>query len=294
MNKLKIVALMCCLSMTVAQARNWNILKWYADAQYAQIAEKAKTQFNMLVEKLVAAQCPEATASAYPELFALFSQVTARANMGMPRIFVIKRNSRHAAIMRVELGMNVECNAMAYSLDVKNPLVFLDADLLTLFTPTELTGVIAHELSHIVYGHSKKSVQASVVLMSVGAFVGLILDGIGYLPNDPKGLKWRAVKYGLLFGGTAFAATVYWFTQLMRSFEKQADCLATKLIQNKEWINAINKLDVERAKRYPYTEHVRAKMAPWIGWAESHPSFEQRKQYIEKESLDANVAACGA
>lgn len=292
MNKLKVLLLMCLISTMSVYARNWNIFKRYADAQYAQIAQKAKTQFNTLVEKLVVAQCPEATASAYPELFALFSQVTARANMGMPRMFVIKRNSRHSAIMCIELGMSVECNAMAYSLDEKNPLVFLDADLLTLFTPTELTGVIAHELSHVIYGHGQKTVQASVVMMSVTTFVALALRMVEFLPSEPQDLRWRAFKYVALGGGMSIAAAIYWFVRLKRYFEKQADCLATKLIQNKEWINAINKLDVERAKRYPYTEYVRAKVAPWIGWAESHPSFEQRKQYIEKEVFDGT--ACGA
>ena len=131
-------------------------------------------------------------------------------------------------------------------------------------------------------------------MVSVTTFVALALRMGEFLPSEPQDLRWRAFKYVALGGGVTMAAAIYWFTRLKRSFEKQADCLATQLIQNKTWITAIDKLDAERARRYPYTEYIRAKIDPWIGWLESHPSFEQRKQYIEKESLDANAAACGA
>ena len=252
------------------------------------VEDEVRATYQNLYKRLVDEKCPELTQEIYPELYVQVKDLSKRAGIAIPHVFIIKRNSMHSAILFADIGFNIECNAVAYALDDKLQMVLVDEQLLNRLTPVEFAGIIAHELSHIVYKHTQKTIKARVVTGTIDAVVPLILIIPRYLPKEMMDeQKWRITKYCFVVSGGLILGSALAYKWLMRRFEKQADNLATQLVYEKTWVNGLKKLGIMYAERHPFSIKVSNIWAPFIWPFETHPSDEQRKVAVGRIVLDA-------
>ncbi len=102
-----------------------------------------------------------------PDLFQTVERLTANAGLPMPRLYVVP---------------GAQPNAFATGRDASHAAVAVTEPILSLLTPAELEGVIAHELAH-VRNHD-------ILISTVAA---TIAGGISFLV--------QVAQWGMLFGG---------------------------------------------------------------------------------------------
>ncbi|MCG6537194.1 MAG: M48 family metalloprotease, partial [Syntrophales bacterium LBB04] len=97
----------------------------------------------------------EVTEAQAPELFTLVRNLTLKASLPMPKIYVIPEDTP---------------NAFATGRDENHAVVAVTEGILRILSREELEGVIAHELSHIKY---KDMLISSIAATRAGAIVKL-------------------------------------------------------------------------------------------------------------------------
>lgn len=107
--------------------------------------------------------------SVYPELYAMVSDLTARAQLPMPRLFL------------VESGMP---NAFATGRNENHAVVAVTTGLLNILDRDELRGVLAHELAHIKNND-----------MLIGSIAATVAGAISYLV--------QMAYFANMFGGSS-------------------------------------------------------------------------------------------
>jgi heat shock protein HtpX len=108
----------------------------------------------------------EVTETDYPEFYGLVRQLAVAAGMPMPRVYIIDSETPNA----FATGRNPEHGAVAVT-----------EGILRLLTPTELRGVLAHEMGHIAH--------RDILIQSVAA----VLAGAIMIVAD-------MIKWGAIFG----------------------------------------------------------------------------------------------
>ncbi len=179
------------------------------------------------------AKAQPVTREQMPQYYEIMEDLTARANMPMPRLYV---------------SPNQQPNAFATGRNPKNAAVAVTSGLLEAMTWDQVRGVLAHELAHIR--------NRDILIGSVAAAIGMAITFIA-----------RMAMWGAMFGGgnsrdrnpigeIAFAilapiAAMMIQAAVSRSREFQADESAAKLIGTGEPLaSALERLEAY-ANRIP-------------------------------------------
>lgn len=195
---------------------------------------------KMVLRMYGAAPVDEATA---PELVRLVRDLAARAQIPMPKVYVID---------------NPQPNAFATGRNPENAAVAATAGLLQRLTPEELAGVMAHELAHI---KNRDTLTMTITATLAGAISMLANFGLffGGNRNNPLG----AIGTLLMVILAPLAAMLVQFA-ISRSREYEADRIGAEIAGRPLWLasalekiqNAAARIDNVEAERNPATAHM--------------------------------------
>ena len=189
-------------------------------------------QSDKIVLRMYGAQ--EVDASTAPELYTTVQQLAARAELPMPRVYVMN---------------SPQPNAFATGRGPSSAAVAVSTGLLEALSPEEVAGVMAHELAHIK--------NRDTLTMTVAATIG---GAISMFAN--------MLQFGMIFGGNRDGNRVGWLGTLAtiiiaplaamlvqmaisRSREYQADHIGALIVGNPRWLaSALEKIQAF-ARRIP-------------------------------------------
>jgi heat shock protein HtpX len=186
-----------------------------------------------------AQEVDEATA---PELHAMVRQLAERAQMPMPRVYIIH---------------DPQPNAFATGRNPQNAAVAATTGIMELLTWEELAGVMAHELAHI-RNHDTLTMTITATLagaISTIANFGLFLGGSRDRPNP---------IVMILIAILAPMAAMVVQMAISRSREYEADKLGGDICGNPVWLasalakisNGVAAIPSDSAERHPQTAHM--------------------------------------
>ncbi len=201
-----------------------------------------------------------------PELHRIVDELSQTANIPKPRVYVIQTDNP---------------NAFATGRNPQNGAVAVTTGILRLLTPTELKGVLAHEIGHIM--------NRDILIQSVASTLGAAITYLAYIGmfgglggDDEEGGGGLA---GILMVILAPMAAMLIQMAISRSREYIADETGAKLCHNPESLaRALEKLayGVEAAPMHanPATEPLYI-VNPLTGgglqnWFSTHPPIEER------------------
>ena len=173
-----------------------------------------------------------------PVLYGVTRDLAERANMPMPRVYVIPSDA---------------LNAFATGRSPKHAAVAATQGILRVLTRDELMGVMAHELSHvgnrdILIGTIAAAIAGAIGLIASMAQWGMIFGGFGGRRDDED--RGGGIGALLMIFLAPFAAALIQMA-ISRSREYQADAHGAKLCGHPESLaNALRKLDLG-SKRMP-------------------------------------------
>jgi heat shock protein HtpX len=172
-----------------------------------------------------------------PRLYAVMERLTAKANLPMPKLYLIPQAAP---------------NAFATGRNPRHASVAVTQGLMDIMTDDELEGVIAHELSHVRnYDILTSSIAATLAgavtwLASMGRW-GMIFGGIGGRDGDREGGGITALLMLILAPLGALLLQL----GISRQREYQADASGAKMVgQPYGLISALEKLGAYN-KRIP-------------------------------------------
>jgi heat shock protein HtpX len=171
---------------------------------------------DRLVLRMYRAQ--EVTEAQAPELYAIVADLTQRAHLPMPKVYIIPSDAP---------------NAFATGRNPSHAAVAVTQGILKILSRDELRGVLAHELSHV--GH-RDTLISCVAATLVGAITWLAHMAqfaaiFGGRSNDDEGGNPIGMLAVAIFGG--LAATLLQLA-VSRSREFEADAAAARLIGDGE------------------------------------------------------------
>lgn len=97
----------------------------------------------------------EVTISQYPNLFRIVSGLASKANLPMPKVYIME---------------SAMANAFATGRDPKHAAVAVTTGIMQILTPEELEGVLAHELAHV----SNRDTLISAVAATIAGVITMI------------------------------------------------------------------------------------------------------------------------
>jgi len=221
-----------------------------------------------------------------PQLHEVVRDLARRADMPMPRVYVIDTESPNA----FATGRNPQYAAVAAT-----------RGLLRMMNREELTGVLAHELSHVRHRDTLISAIAATLAGAIAMLASMaqwaLLFG-GFAGDDDEG--------GGILGALAMmilaplAATLIQMA-VSRSREFGADAGAAKLTGHPRWlVGALRKLEsanrsepMRAAVEHPSTAHLFI-VNPLAGHRlaklfSTHPSTEERISRLEAMARDPSI-----
>jgi heat shock protein HtpX len=195
---------------------------------------------------LMSSGAQEVSSAEAPELFRIVQNLTQRAGMPMPRLYVIP---------------DVTPNAFATGRDPQHAVVAVTAGLVNLMSVDELEGVLAHELAHV----RNRDTLFMAIAASLAAAVTMLADmarwALIFGSNRDEGENPLA---GLLMMLVAPIAALLIQMGVSRSREFEADASAAKLTGRPlSLANALARLEeanhyrpVLAAAQHPATAHL--------------------------------------
>ena len=183
-----------------------------------------------------AARAQPVTQEQYPQLYAMVEDLTRRAEMPMPKLYVSE---------------NAQPNAFATGRNPAHAAVCVTQGILPLLTQDELAGVLAHELSHvknrdILIGSVAAAVALGITFLARMAMWGAMFGG-GSRDNENGGNIFAALAMMIL----APVAAGLMQMALSRSREFQADASGAHLLHGGESLaRALEKIEAY-AKQVP-------------------------------------------
>lgn len=186
---------------------------------------------TMVLKMFKAQEVDDQTA---PELVGLVRELARRAELPMPRVYIMN---------------TPQPNAFATGRSPSNAAVCASTGLLEALTREELAGVMAHELAHIKNRDTLTMAVAATIGGAVSMFAQYLQLGMlfGGARNDDRGMG---------FIGTIFAVIIAPLAAMMvqmaisRSREYQADRMGAQIAGNPLWLaSALKKISV-LAKKY--------------------------------------------
>jgi heat shock protein HtpX len=206
-----------------------------------------------------------------PKLYRTMQELTTRARLPMPRLYVIPQD---------------QPNAFATGRDHKHAAVAVTRGIMSLLSEDELRGVLAHELAHIRH--------RDILIQSVAATIGAAITYLGYMllwfggnnNNSPVGLV-ASLALVLL---APLAATIIQLS-ISRQREYAADAGGAQISGNPESLaNALLRLE-QGAAAMPMKVNQAAEplyiVKPFRGGSFSklfstHPPIEERVKRLQK------------
>jgi heat shock protein HtpX len=213
----------------------------------------------------------EISPSEYPELYAIVQELASRANLPMPRVYVIPEQSPNA----FATGRNPEHSAVAVT-----------EGLLRIMNREELKGVLAHEMSHIknrdiLIGSIAATMAGAIMILADMAKWSLFFGG----PRDDEDNGGLGILGVILMAIIAPIAALLIQMAISRSREYLADETGAKLAGTPMGLaNALEKLALYSRKvpldANPATAHMFI-VNPLSGTSianlfSTHPPIEER------------------
>ncbi len=169
----------------------------------------------------------EATPSEAPELYGIVEALADRADLPMPKVYIIPNDSP---------------NAFATGRNPENGVVAVTHGLMNLMNRDEIAGVIAHELGHIknrdILIGTIAATMAGAIMMIAGMARWAAIFGVGSDDEDGGGF----IEL-ILMSIIAPVAAMLIQMAISRSREYLADATAAKLTGNPDGLsNALEKL----------------------------------------------------
>lgn len=238
MNKLKTTALLALLSGIliaiggVAGGRSGLLLALFIAAGMNFFAYRFSDRFVLKMYRAIPMSREQS-----PVLFDILERLTTRANMPMPKIYLLPMDAP---------------NAFATGRDPQHAAVAVTHGILKLLNPEELEGVLAHELAHV----RNRDVLISSVAATLGAAIMVLarltffaeLFGGGEGGRDDRGSNPLALLATIIL---APVAALMIQLAVSRSREFQADISGAELARSPHGLaSALHKLE-EYGKRIP-------------------------------------------
>lgn len=191
---------------------------------------------------LSAHNAQEVDATSAPELYGMVRDLAARANLPMPRVYLIQED---------------QPNAFATGRNPQNAAVAATTGILRTLTYEELAGVMAHELAHI---KNHDTLTMTITATMAGAISSLTSFGMffGSRENRPNFL------IQILISVLAPLAAMVIQMAISRSREYEADRLGGEIAGNPVWLanalakiaGAVEHIPNETAEAKPATAHM--------------------------------------
>ncbi len=229
----------------------------------------------------------EVDAQSAPELVNLVRELATRAELPMPRVYI----------------MNVpQPNAFATGRNPQNAAVCASTGLLEMMTREELAAVLAHELAHI----KNRDTLTMTVAATIGGAISMIAQWlqVSFLFGNRNQGGSRLVAFAAMLLAP-FAAMIVQMA-ISRSREYQADRLGAMICGNPLWLasalqkiqNAVRRIPNPNAERMPATAHLFI-ISPLVGrgidsWFTTHPNTENRIAELEKLAAEMGQLATAA
>jgi heat shock protein HtpX len=191
---------------------------------------------------LAAHNAHEVDAATAPELYVMVRDLAARANMPMPRVYLIDEE---------------QPNAFATGRNPQNAAVAATTGILRTLSYEELAGVMAHELAHI---KNHDTLTMTITATMAGAISSLTTFGMffGSRENRPN------LIVQILISVLAPMAAMVIQMAISRSREYEADRLGGEIAGNPVWLadalakiaGAVEHIPNETAEAKPATAHM--------------------------------------
>jgi heat shock protein HtpX len=179
----------------------------------------------------------EVSQSEAPELYQIVGELTNKASLPMPRVYMMDNDTP---------------NAFATGRNPEHAVVAVTSGILRILSKEELMGVIGHELSHIKHrdiliSTIAATIAGAITMLARVAQWGAIFGGVGSSDNEGRGGN---VLFVLLFSIVAAFAAMLIQLAISRSREYLADEGGAHLSHPLSLAKALGKLDMA-AKRIP-------------------------------------------
>ncbi|HEY8194438.1 MAG TPA: zinc metalloprotease HtpX [Hyphomicrobium sp.] len=229
----------------------------------------------------------EVDAAAAPELFGLVRDLAARAELPMPRVYVMN---------------NAQPNAFATGRSPSNAALCASTGLLEALDRDELAGVLAHELAHVKNRDTLTMAVAATIGGAVSMFAQYLQFGMlfGGGRNDRGGLGIAGTLAAIILAPLAAGLVQM---AISRSREYQADRMGAMICGNPLWLaSALRKIDAAARKiQNPDAEAIPAAAHMFIinplngrgidNLFSTHPNVQNRIAELEALARDMGVAA---
>lgn len=231
----------------------------------------------------------EVDASSGGEFYTIIQSLAGRAELPMPRVFVMQ---------------NPQPNAFATGRNPANAAVCASTGLLEMLSAEEVAGVMAHELAHV----KSRDTLTMTVAASLGGAISMMAQylqfGAIFGGRQNQRLGWIGF---ILTAVVAPLAAMMVQTAISRSREYQADRLGAMIAGNPRWLaSALVKIHDKAqrirnipAEQHPATAHMFI-VNPLSGRGidnlfSTHPSTENRIAELEKlaREMEQEAAARG-
>ena len=243
-------------------------------------------QSDKLVLRMYGAE--EVDANSGGQYYALVRDLAARAQLPMPRVYIMN---------------NPQPNAFATGRNPQNAAVCASTGLLEMLSPEEVSGVMAHELAHV----KNYDTLTMAVAATVGGAVSMLAQYLqfgaifgGNRENQGGGGHWIVAIIAAI---VAPMAAMLVQMAVSRSREYQADRLGGMICGNPMWLaSALRKIEHyargipnEPAEAAPGTAHLFI-INPLTGQGmdnlfSTHPNTENRIAELEKLSAELGPGA---
>jgi heat shock protein HtpX len=218
------------------------------------------------------------TESEAPELYRIVRMLAHRANIPMPKVYIIEQD---------------QPNAFATGRNPKHAAVAVTTGIMRILSPEELQGVIAHELAHIRHRDILISTIAATIAGAISYLAQMAQWAMifGHRGDDEEGGNPLAALIMMIVG--PIAALIVQMA-ISRSREYAADEGGARLAGNPRFLsNALRKLHLASQKipmeANPATSHMFI-VNPLSGGGllklfSTHPPIEERIARLESMSL---------
>ena len=237
---------------------------------------------TMVLKMFKAQEVDETTA---PELVQLVRTLPTRAELPMPRVYIMN---------------NPQPNAFATGRSPSRAAVCASTGLLETLNREELAGVIAHELAHIKNRDTLTMAVAATIGGAVSMFAQYLQFGalFGSGRNDDRGMGMIGTLAAMILA--PMAAMVVQMS-ISRSREYAADRMGSMIAGNPLWLaSALKKINAKArqvinqpAENIPAAAHMFI-INPLNGrgidnWFSTHPNVDNRVAELEKLAVEMGV-----
>lgn len=190
----------------------------------------------------------EVDARSAPQLYGIVERLARRADLPMPRVYVIE---------------SAQPNAFATGRNPQNAAVAATTGLLRILNADELAGVMAHELAHVKH----RDILTATIVATLAGAIGMLANFaffFGATSNDEEGGNPLGFVGVLLMSILAPLAAMIVQMGISRSNEYAADAAGAEICGQPLWLaSALEKLeagartiDNHRAENNPATAHM--------------------------------------